>query len=40
MNFILNCQRLGALQCHNGVGLAALDEGSPFDLPPNGKLFD
>ena len=25
---------------HNGAGLAALDKGCPFDLPPNGKLFD
>ena len=30
----------GVLQCDNGASLAALDEGCPFDLSPNGKLFD
>ena len=26
----------GALQLHNGAGLAALDESYPFYIPPNG----
>ena len=38
--FVLNCQRLGALQCHSRPNLAALDEGRPFNIPPDGQLFD
>ena len=36
----LDFWRLGPLQCHNGAGLAALDESCSFDLPLNGQLFD
>ena len=37
---ILDRRRLGALQLHNGAGLVVFDESYPFDLPPNGQLFD
>ena len=39
-SFVLDRRRLGALQRHNGFSLAAFDESYPFNLPPNGKLFD
>ena len=31
---------LGALQRYNGAGLAAFNKSYPFNLPPNGQLFD
>ena len=37
---ILNCRRLRTLQRHNRAGFAALDESYPFNMPPNGQLFD
>ena len=40
VGFILSCRRLGAIQLHSKKGLAALDEGRPFNLSSNGKLFN
>ena len=37
---ILNRRRLWALQRHNGDGLVALNESHPFNLQPNGQLFN
>ena len=38
--FILSCRRPKAIQLHSRQGLAALDEGRPFNTLSNGQLFN
>ena len=38
--FVLSSRRLGALQCHSRLDLAALDEGRPFNISLDGQLFN
>ena len=40
VGFVLSCRRLGAIQCHSRPNLIASDEGCPFNISPDGQLFD
>ena len=39
-SLVLNFRRLRAVQCHSRPNLAALDEGYPLNIPPDGQLFE